>query len=388
MNYLALNNAPCRTAVIHLSRRGAWTADVETLNYPQLSTGQPATLVFGSQSFVGTIHRLTMFEGDGPNVRVVGGKGGLSWLLDPAQFYQPSVRNILDSVLITAGESLSALSDSAALATTCKYWERPARTVGQELDALAQLTGTEWRVLSDGTIFLGANNWSQSAITEYQVLEHTTDTGRLVIAADDPIVFPGETFEGLRVSTVTHRVTAESTRTEIYQDDAIDRTLGVLDALIRRSQPTDLHAFYPYQVICQNADGTFELKPLDQRMPGLSRVRYTTATPGTKYTIGFGVCLVGFEGGLETAPYVAGWTLGTATTQAFPVSSLLHLGAETGADFVALASLVEAQFNALKTAISTAVIVPGDGGASLKATLLAALSAWPASTAATKVKAT
>lgn len=64
----------------------------------------------------------------------------------------------------------------------------------------------------------------------------------------------------------------------------------------------------------------------------------------------------------------------------------IKLGA-AATQFVALANLVAAQLTALKNAINVAVTVPNDGGASFKSTLLTALSAWPASVAATKTKA-
>jgi hypothetical protein len=57
------------------------------------------------------------------------------------------------------------------------------------------------------------------------------------------------------------------------------------------------------------------------------------------------------------------------------------------ADYVALSTLVTAELTALKSAISGAATVPNDGGAAFKAALVAALSAWPGSVAATKVKA-
>lgn len=387
MSYLTLNGAPCLTATITLSRRGAWTADIETVNAPAVAAGDHVTLVLGSQAFVGTVHRAVAFEGRGHDVRIVGGLGGLSTLLTPAQFYRPTVRNVLDAAL-AAGETLSSASDLTALAKPLDFWERSSRTLGQELDAIANVTGLEWRVLSDGSVWMGTSLWAQSALTTYEVMDHVADAGKMVIAADNPVVLPGETLEGLRVSIVVHRITEDETRTEIYQDSTVDRSLGLLDSLIRRSQPTDLHAFYPYQVISQNADGTFELKAIDPRMPSLSHVRYEPATPGTLYSIGSGVCMVGFEGGRETAPYVAAWKLGTPTTVSLPVSSTLHLGAVSGADYVALSGLVQSNLNALKAAIAAAVVVTGDGGLSLKTTLLAALSGWPTTTASTKVKAT
>lgn len=56
-------------------------------------------------------------------------------------------------------------------------------------------------------------------------------------------------------------------------------------------------------------------------------------------------------------------------------------------DFVALASLVSSALATLKTAISGAAVTPGDGGSAFKAAILAALTAWPPTLAATKVKA-
>lgn len=69
-------------------------------------------------------------------------------------------------------------------------------------------------------------------------------------------------------------------------------------------------------------------------------------------------------------------------------SGTVHLGASSATAFVALSTLVSAELTALKTAIAAAVVVPNDGGASLKSTLLAALASWPGNVAATRVKAT
>lgn len=388
MSYLTLNDQLCIAATVHLPCKGAWTSDVETPHIPSVAVGDPVTLALGSQSFVGTVHRVSTSEGNGFDVRIVGGKNGLSRVLSAAQFVKPTAKNVLDAALTEAAEVLSALSDMTSLATLLDFWERPARTLGQELDALSRLLGLVWRVLPSGDVWLGSDDWTAASVSDYDVLEHVADTGRLIFAADDPTVLPGQTFAGVRASLVIHRITADETRTEILQEDGLDRSLGMLDALTRRAQQTDLHAYYPYQVISQNADGTFELKALDSRMPSLSRVPCSHAIPGTQYTIATGVCLVGFRGGLETMPHVASWTTGTPTTAALPVSSTLHLGSTSAADYVALASLVQSQLSALKAALAGAVIVAGDGGASLKATMLTALSAWPASTAATKVKAT
>lgn len=67
---------------------------------------------------------------------------------------------------------------------------------------------------------------------------------------------------------------------------------------------------------------------------------------------------------------------------------VVHVGQEVGAAFIPRDDLVQQQFVALKNAINSAVPVAQDGGANLKATLLAALASWPAATASTKGKVT
>ena len=80
-------------------------------------------------------------------------------------------------------------------------------------------------------------------------------------------------------------------------------------------------------------------------------------------------------------------TTGAHTAVVIDPDGTVHLGGAAG-ELVALANLVAAQLSALKTAINGAVIVTGDGGASFKSTLMAALSTWPATVAATNTKAT
>lgn len=399
MSYLSLNGADLKRATIVIPRNGAWTADLEHINDPTVAAGDAVSLIFGSQTFVGTVVRLQSNQAPGFDTRIVGGADGLSTLLDPAQFRSPTARNVIDAAMMAGGETLSATSDTAAMLAPLAFWERPQRTLGQELDAITAALALEWRVLLDGTVWIGSPAWTASSLesSDYEVLELNADRGLLFIAAEDPTVLPGQTLEGIRVGQVIHRIEPQSTRTEIYADHGMDRSIGVLDALIRRSAPRDLFAHYEYRVISQTG-ATLELRSLDSRMPDLSGVPYRPATPGEEYTVAAGArCLVGFVGGSEQAPYIAAWTAGTPVSVAFPVSSLLHLGAVTGADFVALSTLVNTRIAALEAAFNvlvatfTAHVHPGVtvGAGVTLITATPGVAVVPgASTAATRVRAT
>ncbi len=78
-------------------------------------------------------------------------------------------------------------------------------------------------------------------------------------------------------------------------------------------------------------------------------------------------------------------TLDATTIKIGPTNAtLIELGG-AGASALALAAAVAANFTALKAAITGVAIVPGDGGAAIKAALVA-LTPFPASMATTKVK--
>lgn len=79
-------------------------------------------------------------------------------------------------------------------------------------------------------------------------------------------------------------------------------------------------------------------------------------------------------------------TTGAGVALQVDPNGTVHLGGSAG-EFVAMAALVTAQLDALKSAIAGAAVVPMDGGAAFKAAMLASLSSWPASVAATKTKA-
>ena len=79
---------------------------------------------------------------------------------------------------------------------------------------------------------------------------------------------------------------------------------------------------------------------------------------------------------------------GTRTIKADAVeidSSDIALGVNP-TDYPALAQLVTAQFDTLKSAIQSAGTSPNDGGATFKAALVASLATWPGEIAAQQVK--
>lgn len=150
----------------------------------------------------------------------------------------------------------------------------------------------------------------------------------------------------------------------------------------------DLLARYDAEVLEQSSDGkTLKVKVLDERFRDLQDVelRAGIAAADVRFDAGAKV-LIGWKGGNPKLPYAEpSWQPGVHVTKLVLPGDVVHLGAEAGSQFVALANLVQSRFNQLYNAVSNAAV--DAQGAILKAAFLTALSGITASVAALNTKA-
>lgn len=154
-----------------------------------------------------------------------------------------------------------------------------------------------------------------------------------------------------------------------------------------------------YTVRRVNADGSIDLDPVSSWAKRLLSVsQWTLGGAEIRPAIGSEV-VVCFLDNSEARPAIVCFsplassapdkiTLNTGADKPIAIgadSGSINLGG-TGATALAKANAVSNNLSVLKNAISSAAVVAGDGGAALKANILAALAAWPASMATTKVE--
>lgn len=144
-----------------------------------------------------------------------------------------------------------------------------------------------------------------------------------------------------------------------------DRTKASFARIIRGSLPgVDFQALYPAKVVSQNSDGTLELRPDLEKLPGLSNVPYR-GLPGITVKVASGArVLLGFENGSPTQPIVTLWEthsllelLAEAASKLVLSSPSVKLGADAAADAVVKGTTyraAEAASNALVIAALTA----------------------------------
>jgi hypothetical protein len=301
-----INDAPVLTGELSMPRVGAWHAKIQSPGDEALSGS--VTIVSHGLTFSGTVVRSGV-DGGRVLTRVVGGTGKLPTEL-PAKNYANAVgvkvRQVVADLLREAGETLSADSEGAVLDRTLAKWERSKGTASDALRDILEPFGAAWRVLRDGTVWVGAVAYPEQEIA-HVLLDEDWIGGSIEIAPEAPELRPAVTFLGQPISYVVHSLEPGALRTEA-------RTVGSPGNLLERAlgpvrREIDFSRAYLCKVTSQNADGTVALLPIDDRMKGrgLDKVRVRAGIPAeVKVPVG-ARCILEFAGGKPDDPMVTGW---------------------------------------------------------------------------------
>jgi hypothetical protein len=306
---------------VTMPRRGEWNA---TVSVDQLAvdaeppTG-PFTFEIEGIEFRGSAvpARSGRSQSGRTKVRVVGGAGGLSHDLEPRNYGGGVTRakTVVDDILRDAGETLSAESNTELLAKQIDAWQRVKGPGRRALDRICEKIGAVWRVLRDGTVWIGVDEWPEVE-PDGIVQDDDWGDGVILLAPDTPSMVPGIVVRGQRVEEVTHRLSRGGLRTELRSD-------GIRSVMERALEPIrqDSQYFKRYRckVVSQGSDGRVDVLVDDERMKGrgIQKCRVRVGIPGTRMEVPGGArCLVGWDDGDPALPYVDSWESSTAADDA------------------------------------------------------------------------
>lgn len=317
------NGEPLLTATLCMPITGLWTADVVIDGDDQAKLTGSVVLDFDGLEFRGFAKYATTYQGR-TEARVVGGAGGLGKDLTPKFYRDVPLSLPLNDILKDTGETLSATADTAITGAQLGFWTRLRGKGGEALPALADDAGANWRMLADGTLWLGVDTYPEQALEHDRIDEQQTHA-IAHIASERPELRPGVTFLGRRISYVVHRMTGTQLRTEAYFEEAgLARMQGALDAIVRRYLVATLYlGLYPAKVVSQDPlTGLVDLLPEDQRVPSVSGVPVRHGIPGVKiaHVANGASVLLGFAGGQPDRPFATLWD---APAEPFKIGTLL-----------------------------------------------------------------
>ncbi len=383
MMIFTANGKKLLDAVIPEPARGAWVADIEVDSTEDLGTG--ITLELGTDktraTFVATKVRGEVYAGRWVG-RIVGGRGKLSRDIDSRYYDSVPVRTVLNGLMADSGEELDPLIAGGILARALARWERPFGPPKLALEDIANELGVTWRVTRAGKVWLGSESWAPVPIQTSEMSRGPT-VGSVVLApVEAPLVRPGTTFNGKRVSYVVTTLHGQKLRQEVWFDEGGgDRVFAAFKDAINRLLGRRLLFLgqYPATVVAQSADGaTLEVLPDDPevRGQGLRRVPIRHGLPGCAVRVPRGTRLeLAFDGGDPSRPRVANWEPGGLT--------LVTIGSADLAKFVALAPRVLEELQASKQSFDTHTHPSGMGPTGVPTVPMTT----PSSVAAAKLKA-
>lgn len=300
-----VNNHVILGGTITLQRIGAWHADLDV--DAESLTGQ-VTSLFEGVEYKGTVLRAGL-HGGRLGARIVGGKGGISKDIGAKNYASSQgtkVSAVVADIMRETGETLSSTSEAAVLSYTLPKWERAAGPASHALVNVLDKAGGVWRVLSDGTIWVGLPSYPEAKV-DHVLIDEDWVNGIFTIAAERADLQPGTTFRGQKIEEVIHRLSPEAFRTEAHVtsvSSSLNRFLGG----IRRQ--IDMSRTYPGRVSKQNDDGTLQIVPDDEKVKGtgLDKAAYYVGLPGSKVKVNPGQrVLFLFEAGDGSRVSVVAW---------------------------------------------------------------------------------
>lgn len=306
--------------------RGNWTMELQLSTSPDTAPSGLVTIDFHGAVYKGIIHHVGQDQGTW-SMLIGGGKGGLYKAPTPKNYDNGmSIRLPVTELLTAVGETLSPTSTASVLSQAIAAWPRTAQEAGTLLDELVGFAGPDvvWRVLPDGSIFFGVDQWEVAADSGVDATLLSTDPVReeqTFLPLSPPSYGPGVTIAGRRVGRIVFSETGDEFSAWVFYLDASGGTqdpvmAGLIQIIKEETAYTKNHPGYIGQVIQQRANGTLDILLDDRRWPSITNVPYLVPVPGAALTVAAGSRVeVTFLGGDGRRPVAGLYERGSATKE-------------------------------------------------------------------------
>lgn len=322
-----INNIPVSFADLVMPHVGNWRADVVAIADQPLS-GRQDLVVLGI-TYKGSVYvdpekqqpASALYAGVA-SARIVGGAGGLTKTMTAIAYDNgATVAQVLGgtgattgNLLDVAGEKLSLTIDPSLLAQFLPQWSWYPGQIDALLGQLAEYLHVLWRVLPDGTIWLGQDRAAPAPQTDLILVDVQPQDGLMVITAEQCAWQVGQTFESLPIRQIEHKIEGAGARSIITYGPGPSAALLALFARWLRRFGWDFARPQPGVVSMQNPDGTLQVQLDGGQYPPLRSVAIDTGLPQTTVKVASGSrVLVEWRTGNPTQPVVTAWGASTAT---------------------------------------------------------------------------
>jgi hypothetical protein len=343
---LTLSDGSIRNVIegtVTLPRSGIWLSDLFVIGANAIEG--KVVLNLGNVAMPAIVSRSPVIDGT-VHVRILGGTGNLSAEASVKHYSRPLASDIVRDLLRDAGQSLSATADTDTLSSALGAWTTLAAPTGTMLSALcsALCDGAGWRILFDGTLWIGKEKWPTSPLDFRSLVEDGANAAE-VIGSSLPALWPGTVLNGRKVDTVIHSFTLdeEEIRTTVLyvrsSDDGLsDRAKRSWQSMRDVQDPLWRYApLYHAKLVAQSGDAdVVDVRPDDSTLPDMAGVPLRHGLPGLRVQVALGSYLrVGWDDGRPDKPFAALWDT-SSVLKASIVADDLRLGGRDAAEALIL----------------------------------------------------
>lgn len=196
--------------------QGAWVLDLVVAN-PDGIAGACEVVIDGGLTLKGTAVRGGAFL-EMTRVRVAPGADGLRKLARAVHYRSTKRGTVLKDLLRAAGETLASSADQSVLGATMPMYTLMANPIGISISALFEDTGAVWRMLPDGTLWVGRDAWPDSGMMEsddYVDMAEDSHLAAVDLGVDARFPLPGQMLDGRKVSSTEVTIEDGSTRARV-----------------------------------------------------------------------------------------------------------------------------------------------------------------------------
>lgn len=371
MALVTVNDVGVLSGVISMPLVGVWIADLK-IDQPDgtgFDAGTAVTISGESGwSLSGTVapDRSGDFL-DAVHVRVLGGKAGMAKTAQAKAYVQPGAyaRDVIKGLASSAGESVSSTADSVIMATNLTAWAVMAVPCARALETLLDVVApaAHWRILADGTLWVGNESWTSLDGT-YDLLSANPTEGFYDLGVEAPTITPGVSITSVgNVNRVEHEIAADKIRSRVWVDlsEGQRGAAAAIQAIVEHTTAKfDYFALYQATVKSQSSDWTtVDVQPAKAGVPGLSNVPLRHGLPGFSAQVSSGATvLVGWDSGNPSKPYACLWGGGETVQDCVVKASAIHLGDSSGTQPAVMGNDCTTRFSNLESALNNLMFLP------------------------------
>jgi hypothetical protein len=219
VSHVTVNGADVFALALTEPRVGVWTAALSCLDgAADLSQGLEIRIA-DSVAWRGVVRSSGVHNGV-RSIAAVGGKGGLSTVLEPKSYQGVPLRIPLADIVAGAGETLSPACDAGLLGIMLRRWSRIRQSAAFSLAALLDAVGgPAWRILPDGTLWVGTESWAE-VTAPYIISSAEPHQDVATLVSERPDIHPGQSVGGRHIASAEHRIDRRTLVTRVWFEGA------------------------------------------------------------------------------------------------------------------------------------------------------------------------